>query len=348
VLGLRHGLAVLDLVLAVLVAAVVLRLTGRRWVAAAAGVASLLTPWALLEHAQLLPESFGAPLLAGAILAAGRRRSSWAAGLLGAVACAFKVAFALPAVAIAAAAASPVTALATLAGAVIVEAAAVTIAWGSSFWKEVVQAQSQTGLAGLHYAGGLVGQAAWNLLALLVGAALALRYRPRAADPQFRALVAGAAGSLLLLLSLFKQGSYLNVTVAVEPPLLMLAACGWTWTVESGPGVRSGAMLALVASAVLLVAESGSLLASPRDPALFGRPRAATNPGWQLTGRGVDAVIAQAARCARGRAYSGQPYLAFAAHRRLPGNQPDQFIITHARADAAFLARAARDQPRCP
>ncbi len=44
----------------------------------------------------------------------------------------------------------------------------------------------------------------------------------------------------------------------------------------------------------------------------------------------------------------GSSYLAFLSGRRMPGEQPDLFIIATARVDARFAARAARDQPRCP
>jgi hypothetical protein len=349
VLALRHGLAVVDLILAGLVAAVVLRVTGRRTVAAGAGLVSLLSPWALLDHAQLLPETFGAPLLAGSILAAGRLRGCVLAGVLGGIACAFKIAFALPAVAIAAAAAAPGAALAALGATLATELVASGIGFGSGFWRQVLQAQSQTGLGGLHYSGGLLFQALWNLLPLLVPAGLAVRLRPRGPlDPQFRVLVVGALASLGLLLSVFKQGSYLNVAVAVEPPLVMLAACGWAWALVPG-ALRSGspAVLAMIVAAALGMAETASLLAAPRSAALLGRPFAASGPGWQLTGGQVDGAVRAAARCPRGSAYSGPPYLAFAAQRRTPGDQPDQFIITHARADARFLARADADRERC-
>jgi hypothetical protein len=58
---------------------------------------ALLTPWALREHAQLVPETVAAPLLMGAALAASRRATAALAGVLGAVAATFKLAFGLPA-----------------------------------------------------------------------------------------------------------------------------------------------------------------------------------------------------------------------------------------------------------
>jgi hypothetical protein len=345
--GLRRGLAVVDLVTAALVLTAVWRLTGRRASAGLAGLAALLTPWALREHAQLLPETFAAPLLLGAALAARDKRSSWACGLLGAAAGVFKVAFLLPAIAIAAAAAAPPLALAALAGVTVLELGASLLGFGSAVWRNVFEAQTQTGLSSAHYAGGLWAQAVWNLLPLIVAAALAVRWRTRARSPQLlTAVVAGAVGTLVLLLTLFKRGSYLNVLVVVEPPLLILAACGITWLLE-----RRGAPIsrAIVAAAALLVAvQVGSLLSSPRDPGAFARPGAASTSGWQLTDAQVDRQVALIDRCPVDLPFSGPPYLAFAADRRMPGNQPDQFIIDHARVERAFRSAAARDRPRCP
>jgi hypothetical protein len=96
------------------------------------------------------------------------------------------------------------------------------------------------------------------------------------------------------------------------------------------------------------VCEVGSLLLSPRNPRLFARPLAASAPGWGLTDRQVRQQATRIGLCPSNVAYSGQPYLAFVARRRMPGNQPDQFIIEHAPADSRFLAQAERDQPRCP
>jgi hypothetical protein len=62
----------------------------------------------------------------------------------------------------------------------------------------------------------------------------------------------------------------------------------------------------------------------------------------------VEAAVARARRCPPAAAYSGPPYFAYLAHRRMPGNQGDPFIIQHAPADARFLAAASDDQPRCP
>lgn len=348
--ALRRSLSVLDLVLAAAVLAAVLRLTGRRSAAAIAGMAMLIAPWALREHTQLLPETFAAPLLVGAMLAGARRRTAWISGAVGAFAVMFKVAFIVPAVAIVVAAASPVAAAFGLVVTLAIGAVASAVAFGGSFWTEAFRAQAQTGLHTLHYVGGLWIQAVWNLLPLAVPALFAIRERSRTGDPAlFRTVVAGTIGSLALLLSLLKQGSYLNVLVVTEPPALILAACGWTWLVTD-EAFRKARRLLIVAGLSLVVGliEIGSMLGSPEHPTLFGRPFAASPPNWTLTSDQVDAQVDAIRRCPASQAYSGQPFLAFAADRRMPGNQPDQFIIGHARVDARFLAAAARDTPRCP
>jgi len=347
---LRFGLAVVDLALALLVLAVVWRLTGRRTSAAVAGLVALITPWALLEHAQLLPETFAAPLLVIAILAAGGRRSSWLAGIAGALAGLFKIAFFLPALALAAAAAAPALALGALAGTALAGFAASGVAFGAGFWRQTFEAQSQTGLSTLHYAGGLWFQGAWNLAPLAIPAAFAVRERAKARhSPQFRVVVAAAVGSLGLLFSLFKRGSYLNVLVTVEPALLILAICGWTWLLERRRLLGRYRAIALSAVfAILGVTELASLLLSPQDASLFGRPLAASAPGWSLTGPEVSRQVALIEHCPLRLAYSGPPYLAFVAGRRMPGNQPDQFIIQNARSNLRFLAAASHDQRHCP
>jgi hypothetical protein len=46
--------------------------------------------------------------------------------------------------------------------------------------------------------------------------------------------------------------------------------------------------------------------------------------------------------------YSGPPYLAFLAHRRMPGGQPDGFLPRHSPAFKEELAEVTADQPLCP
>jgi hypothetical protein len=344
----RIGLSVVDLATAALVLAATWRLTASRGPSVVAGVLALFTPLALHDHALLTPETLASPLVMGAALLATRPgRAAAVGGVLGALAAACKLAYALPAVGIAVAVRRRgyAAGLAISAG---VLAAVALAAFGSPLVRGTITAQAQTGLATLHYVGGLWAQAAWNLLPFAVPVAAAVVLRARARDPALlRALLGALAGALLVLGTLLKQGSYLNVLVVAEPPALALAAFGAVALWERR-AVAPVALAAAGAGAALWAVEAGSLLASPGDPVLYGRPFAATAPGWVLGAAAVDRRVAIARACPPGRAYSGPPYLAFLARRRMPGDQPDQFILTHAATFRAKRDAAGRDAPSCP
>ncbi|MDO8210771.1 hypothetical protein [Conexibacter sp. CPCC 206217] len=369
--ALRIAMAAVELVTSGLVLVAVWRLTGARWAAVVAALLALVTPWALREHAQLLPETFAAPLLLGAALAASRARTALLAGVLAALATAFKLAFGLPALALLLAAASRAVRLRALLAFVatgIVLVALSLALFGDSVLDGAVRAQRESGLAGLSYVGGLWAQGAWNLLPLLVCAALAWPLRARIGDPDLqRTLAAGALGALLLFLTLLKTGSYLTLVVVVEPLLLCLAAAGVVAAVRpvadaqqvgssppaagGGDAARFGSapLAALAAVAILFgVLQVGSLLVAPDDRGIFTRPLAASGPQRQLTPSEVDVAVAAIRACPPQRATSGPPFLAFAAGRRIAGDQPDQFILAHAAVLARFQAEADADQPRCP
>ncbi len=344
----RTGMALAELATALLVGFAVLRLSNRRGLALAAALASPLLPLELHEHAQLIPETIAAPLLmAGALLAARPGRSAWA-GVALALAVSCKLAFVVPALAIVLAGPDRRrTGAAFLASGAILAGASLA-GYGTSLWTETVRAQFEVGTASLHYVGGLLAQAAWNELPLLVLAApLVLAARRRAAlsaDAQLeRVLLASAAGGLLLGLSLFKHGSYLDVLVVAEAPLLALAVAGAAALWRSG-GTRLLASLAVA----LLLAQSASILLDPGNPPIARRPGAQSGLAEVSSPAAVNAAVSAARRCAPARAYSGAPYLAFLANRRMPGEQPDTFMLANAPADRSFARRAAADTPRCP
>jgi hypothetical protein len=344
--ALRIALSAVDLVTATLVLAATWRLTAHRAAAVAAGLLALVSPLALHDHALLTPETLAAPLvMAAALLAARPGRAAAVGATLGALAAACKLAYALPAIGIAVAVRRRDYALALAAtGAVL--AAVALLAFGSPLVRGTVTAQAQTGLAAVGDVAGLWGQAAWNLLPFAVPVAAAIGLRARAADPAlWRSLLGALAGALLVLGTLIKQGSYLNILVVAEPPALVLGAFG---VVALWRERARAALAAAAAGALLGAVEVGSLLASPGDPVLYGRPFAASAPRRVLGADVVHRRVSAARACPPGEAYSGPPYLAFLARRRMPAGQPDQFIIEQAGTYRRFRDAAGRDRPRCP
>lgn len=344
--ALRAALSLAGLATGALVLAATWRLTARRGPAVAAGLLALVTPWALHDHALLTPETLAAPLVMGAALLAARPgRAAIAGGALGALAAACKLAYVLPALGIALAVRRRGYAAGLLAAAALVAVAAL-IAFGTPVVRGTVTAQAETGFAALGDVTGLWAQAAWNLLPFAVPGIAAVVLRARAADPALlRAVLGALAGALLVLVTLLKQGSYLNVLVVAEPPALTLAAFGAVALWEA----RARVALAAAAAGVALGAlEVGSLLVSPGDPVLYGRPFAKHAPGWVLGSAPVHRRVAAARACPPRLAYSGPPYLAFLARRRVPDDQPDQFILLHASTYRHLRDLAGRDRPRCP
>jgi hypothetical protein len=347
--SLRAGMALADLATAILVGMCTWRLTGLRAVAVATTFLSPLLPISLYGHAQLTPETLAAPLLlAGALLCARRGRAG-VGGVLLALAVAAKVAFALPAFAIALSTRQRREATLTLLLAGVAFAIASVAAFGTGVWREAVQAQFQVGRASLHVAGGIIAQGAWNELPLVIPAAAAVWLvwtgREQPLDLELmRTLVAAAVAGLLLVLTAFKQGSYVNVLVVAEPPLLVLAAAGAVWSVRRS----RAASIAMWLLGALLAAQSVSLLVDPANAPIAQRPGARKALVWTAGPGTVNLTVDVARLGPPTRAYSGVPYYAFLSDRRMPGNQPDLFMLEYAPIDATFARRAAADQPRWP
>ncbi len=347
--SLHVGLALFDLAAAVLVGVCVWRLDGRCWLAVAAGAISPLLPISLHEHAQLVPETLAAPLLLAGALWAARPTRATAAAVVLALAVWCKLAFLVPALAIALASSARRRTTGILIAACAVLGGVSIALFGGDVWRETVQAQFQVGRTSIHQVRGLLAQLAWNEIPLLIGAAAFVYYawagRDQLREPELvRTITAAALGGLALALTVIKRGSYINVMVVAEPPLLVLSVCGaaqaWRQRASWRPIV--------VAPAVLLAAQSLSLLSSPGDPWAAKRPFAQSGLNWSASPAAVQKAVAAARRCPGSIAYSGAPYFAFLAARRMPGNQPDLFMIDNAPADARFAQQAARDKPRCP
>ena len=345
--GVRALLALAPLVTGGLVATAVLRLTGSSPGAVLAGLATIVAPWSLHEHALLMPETFGAPLVMGAALLAARGRTAVWAGLLAAVAVGFKWPFLLCGLALAVATPAKGRYLAALAGGF---AAGVLLSFAlfgaGRLYDDLVVAQQQVGWYNLHQIGACVVQGAWNLLPLLVPAAFCLAFRERARDPALlRTLAAAGLAAFVLVGTITKTGTYLNSIVLLEPPLVALAAAGVVWLLREG---RPRWGIAAVAAALLLVCvQAASFVAGPDDPGLFLRPFSARGHVWTNADATARAVAA-ARRCPKGVAYSGQPFIAFVARRRMPGGEPDQFLMAKSPVASRAAAKAAAEPQRCP
>jgi hypothetical protein len=348
----RTLLALVNVLTGVTVLIATYRLTGRPYLAAASGALALLTPRALHDAANLLPETFAAPLVMGAAILASRRATAAIGGVAAAMAVAFKLAFVLPAGALLAAAAHRRRYLAgaLIAGAAV--AAAFLAAFGGSFIDEVVTAQSQVGYTSLPAVWDELRQAAWNLLPFAGPVVAAWLLRRSTPDPAlFRTLLWAALGSLAVFVTIIKYGAYINLAVVAEPPLLALGAAGVAWTWESRAAIKGVFRAGALAGALLValgVAQAGGLLFSPSAPWPFARPGSPSTLGWEDSPSRTDAKLARISRCPSDLAYPGPPYFAFLADRRMPGGQGDPFITKNAPINAGFLARARRDRPRCP
>ena len=161
-----------------------------------------------------------------------------------------------------------------------------------------------------------------------MAAAFAVRGRAALLEPKLaRASFGLAAAMLLVFFTNVKTGTGLNITVPVEAALVPLAACGAVLALRT----RGAAGVVVLASLAFVAAQSISLLASPKNPQPF--LRVGSKPAWAvvMTASELRRAVAQARACPPGAAFGGPPLIAFIADRRPPADQPDQFIITHAR-----------------
>jgi hypothetical protein len=341
---LRLACGLLQVVTALLACEAVWRLTASRAGALVAAGLVVVTPWATHQHGLLLPEQLGAPLLLGAALLASRPATARWAGLLAGVAVFAKLPFALPAALVLALSPARSVAARWAAGAIAVQAVVFSAIFGGEFWRQIIVAQQQAG-GGLEFQIGSWVQASWNLLPLVVFGAVALCLRGHSRDAALlRTLAAGTAGALAMTLTIVKPGTGLNVVVPSEPLLATLAVAGVVWALRTP--LRSRAAIAAGALGLLLLAQSASLLLDPNNPRPFHRPLSAS-PGWKVGHDRAEMrrLVAEAKRCPPGAVYTGPPLVAFLANRRVPADQPDAFIVSHAAMHSDVLKRLLADAP---
>ena len=294
-----------------------------------------------------MPETFGAPLLMASALLAGRARTSVWAGLVAAVAVGFKWPFLLGGLAIAAATPFRFRYLLALAwGFAAGVLASFALVGADRLYQQLVVAQQDVGWHSLHEVAGYTAQAIWNLAPLLVPAGLGLWLaRPTGDVILLRMLCALVLATLILVGTVAKTGTYLNTIALAEPPLVTLAACGLVGL--SRRAQPRWAMATAVAAVALGIVQVVSFVARPSDPRLFLRPLSASAHGWTAESS-VDRAVAAASRCPSDVAYSGQPFIAFLARRRMPADEPDQFLMTNTPVGSAAARAAGEERERCP
>jgi hypothetical protein len=343
----RAALACVSWLTGGLVAATVWRLTGSSPGAVLGGLAAIVAPWSLHEHALLMPETFGAPLVMGAALLAAQPRTALWAGLLAAVAVGFKWPFLLCGLALLAVTPARGRYAVGLLGGFAAGVALTFAAFGSGpVYDNLVEAQQEVGWYGLRQVGAYAVQGAWTMVPLLVPAGFGVALARRANDARlFRTVAAAGVAALALVATITKTGTYLNTIVLAEPLLVAIGASGIVWLLRE---TRPRWALAAVAAAVLLgVVQSASFAASPDDPGLFLRPFSARGHVW-TSADDVERAVAAARACRGDTAFSGAPYLAFLARRPMPGDEPDEFLLARAPVASPSAAEAAADTPRCP
>jgi hypothetical protein len=262
-----------------------------------------------------------------------------------------KLSYALPALALVAVSADWRRAARWGVGAAAVEAAVAFVVFGTGLWRDTVVAQLQSGHIPAHSVVGEVGQIAWHLAGLLVAALLAWRYRRAARDPRTLLIAATVAfATTLTLVSIWKRGTSLNSLVAPEATLVPLAVAGIALALRDGR--RSLAALGAAGVAFALV-QAVSLVVHPliegsRPIHPFLRPGSGPSYGVTMTASEVDRAVAEARRCPPGVPYAGTPEIAFIAHRPMPANQADQYLINLAPTLKPARDAIAAVPARCP
>jgi hypothetical protein len=346
---LRFGVGLFQLGAGLIAAAIVLRVTGSRIACVLTPALVVFTPWAVREHGALTPELISLPVMLGAAWFSGRDRRGPATGVLCALMVLIKLPYAIPALALVAFTSDRRRAALWALGTLVVGFGAATAWAGSAFWRDTVLAQAHTGVRSIDLLKGFWAQEGWNVLGLLVGAAVAVLCRRQATDRRLLwSSIVLAVANIVTFLTNFKTGTGLNVSVPVEASLVPLAVTGTVFAVRGLAGATAGrrrlAATVCLIGIIFTAAQSISLITSPHNPIPF--LRAFSAPAWEilLTRPQVDAAVAAARQCPQGAPYGGPPLIAVMAGRRPPAGQPDEFLPFHSVTLASVAAeiRAAK------
>ncbi|MEA2372832.1 MAG: hypothetical protein QOH12_3226 [Solirubrobacteraceae bacterium] len=339
---LRLGVGGLQLAGGVIAASIVWRMSGRRLAAVATPAAMLLTPWALHEHGALLPELVALPVLLAGLRWSVEPRRAVALGVVCGLLVLIKIPLVLAAVVLLVMCPSRrrsiVAALATLLAGILASA----VLGGEGLWREVVYAQTQSGHRSLSAVAGFWAQGGWNVLGLLVAAAITWRLRGRSGDPRLVSVTAAVGLAILITFATnLKEGTSLNIAVPIEAVLLPLALTGAALAASEGARLGNRRLVIALAGLVLTLVQTGSLLISPTHPVPFLRP--GSRPAWAVTETAAQlrVSVAGARACRGGLAFGGPPLIAMLAGRRMPDDQPDQFITRSPALRAVAAAMAA-------
>jgi hypothetical protein len=339
---------------ALLGATAVWRMTASVTATALTAPVALLVPWGVHDSGALTPELLAPPLLLGGALLAQRPDRAAVVGVLAGVCAYAKVPYLLPAAVLVLCADDRGRAARWALAVLALEVVAATAVFGGGLWRDTLHAQSQSGYRDLSNLAGVWAQAAWTLGWLAVPAAVAVALREQGRRPRLTVTLAALGVAMgLTMLTTAKNGTGLNVLVPVEALLVPLAVAGATSGLAAAraSGVGTGRRLAgaLAALAVVVsVAQGISLLTDPHAGAPFLRPGLSSGWGIQLTRQQVHAEVAAGRACDPRLASSASAYVAFLAHRRPRGNQPDGFLPAHARVLSGVLADVVADRPLCP
>jgi len=351
---LRLVLGLLQFGTGLLGAVAVWRLTRSPLATALTAPLALLTPWAVHEHGALTPEMLAAPLLLAGLLVADRPGKAPLLGVIAGLVAFVKVPFLLPAAVLVLCGADRWRTARWALGVLAAQVIAATAVFGGGLWKDTVEAQFQTGTRRLSQLVGYWVQAGWNLIWLLVPAGAAAALRGDARQPRLLvSLAAVALATLVTGVTTTKTGTGLNALVPLEAMLVPLAVVGATLAVRRAragawTGTRAAVAAGLAGALVVAAVQGVALMADTKAGFPFLRPFSGPAWGVAMTEEQVDAAVARARACDPALATSAAPYVAFLAHRRPPGQQPDGFITVRAPVLHDVADEIRGDLPVCP